>query len=324
MQFLEPPDKTLAQFVDGRIHTQEISCGHHRVRFQCAMQDHAAERRLLVVDPGGHRRKWSRRRCHFGLEHQQAFIMGPARVFPSMIHQQPNQRRAAINRFSKRKCQLLHGGICSRCRLQHAQLVLPSQVGHIDALLCEDIADAPVHGAVTEDDAVIMAPEPRRKELTAPFEFLGGFPEVRDVVADAYPFINYAQRNCVAATITSHAQDHCRDFEIDIVRSLVSRKFVATVFPSLGNQFISSKQGGTIYERNASNCTATLLEFCVRHRTEPVCLTEVDLPSNEFHSSSQSGTLLRYFFPQYAASGAQKSSVHRESSHQRILTSYKE
>ena len=80
----------------------------------------------------------------------------------------------------------------------------------------------------------------------------------------------------------------------------------------------------TIYERNASNCTATLLEFCVRHRTEPVCLTEVDLPSNEFHSSSQSGTLLRYFFPQYAASGAQKSSVHRESSHQRILTSYKE
>ena len=78
---------------------------------------------------------------------------------------------------------------------------------------------------------------------------------------------------------------------------------MATVFPSLGNQFISSKQGGTIYERNASNCTATLLEFCVRHRTEPVCLTEVDLPSNEFHSSSQSGTLLRYFFPQYAASG---------------------
>ena len=178
--------------------------------------------------------------------------MGPARVFPSMIHQQPNQRRAAINRFSKRKCQLLHGGICSRRRLQHAQLVLPSQIGHIDAVLCEDIADAPVHGAVTEDDAVIMAPEPRRKELTAPFEFLGGFPEVRDVVADAYPFINYAQRNCAAATITSHAQDHtmCRDFEVDIVRALMSRKRLwPRSSPSLGNLEASSSaqnKGGTI------------------------------------------------------------------------------
>ncbi len=230
--------------------------------------------------------------------------MGPARVFPSMIHQQPNQRRAAINRFSKRKCQLLHGGICSRCRLQHAQLVLPSQVGHIDALLCEDIADAPVHGAVTEDDAVIMAPEPRRKELTAPFEFLGGFPEVRDVVADAYPFINYAQRNCVAAN------DHVprsRPFVVISRSTSCVLLFPGSLWPRSsppwGTSSSASKQGRTIYERHASNCTATLLEFCVRHRTEPVCLTEVDLPSNEFHSSSQSGTVLRYFFPQYAASG---------------------
>src|SRR5438105_4894888 len=72
---------------------------------------------------------------------------------------------------------------------------------------------------------------------------------------------------------------------------------------------------------SVSNCTATLLEFCVRHRTEPA--PKWALARLQTNSIRLGGVPVRYYFQQYAAFGGSSGATRIESCRIRRLTSQK-